>query len=103
MNIELTEGCVSDSLTIDGVEECKLTDEQRQDYLNRVLDSLKSFFKPNDLNTFLQYLCRTHGEWETTDTPCPQCGDFIDTYRLNLTENKKVSIDTDVPYRLCYG
>ena len=84
MKIDLVEGCVCDSLTIDGVEEINLTDEQRAKTIVELLDGLKKVIKPSDLNCFLQHICMNYGDMKCSDEPCPQCGDYVYSYHVEI-------------------
>ena len=80
MKIQLTRGCIAGSLTIDGKEEIHLTDEQRQEVLQHIINHLK----PEDLNYVLQDLAETFGEYESDDEPCETCGDYVETYTWEI-------------------
>lgn len=73
-------GCICDSLTIDGIEEINLSDEKRKEVLNRIFPHINS----SDLNELLQWFLPKYGEYEGSDKPCDCCGDYIDTYTLNI-------------------
>ncbi len=83
MKIELTEGCIAWSLTIDGEEEINLTDEARIKVYQKIFEWLKD--KPDQLNTILQRLVPYLAQnYETTDEPCECCGDYVDTYTWEI-------------------
>ena len=69
MKIQMTRGCIANSLTIDGKEEIDLSDNERQEILRHIFEHLKS----QDLNYVLQDLVETFGEYESDDEPCETC------------------------------
>ena len=40
MRIKLVRGCICDSLTVDGKDECSMTDDERQDVLKKIFERL---------------------------------------------------------------
>ena len=80
MILRMVRGCIHDSLRVDGKEEIYLTDEERQEVLNKILEHLK----PNDLNLVLQDLVEIFGEYECDDEPCETCGDYVETYTWEI-------------------
>lgn len=80
MKIKLTQGCICDSLTIDGKEEIDLNDDERVKVLNKVLDCIK----PSELNVLLQLILPIYGEYYSDGIPCSQCGDIVETYSLEI-------------------
>jgi hypothetical protein len=77
MKIKLTEGCICNSLEIDGVEEIDLTDEQREKILEKVCKEIK----PKNLNHLLRYLvCEYAQEYHCDSEPCECCGDYVEEY-----------------------
>ena len=82
MKLQLVEGCVYDSLTVDGKEEIDLTGTERQRAINKIADWLKRH--PEDLNYLLQDLVPRYGEYESDDVPCECCGDTVTTYTWDI-------------------
>ena len=80
MILRMVRGCIHDSLSVDGKEEIKLTDEERKVVLRKVFEHLK----PEDLNYVLQNLVQTFGEYECDDEPCETCGDLVETYTWEI-------------------
>ena len=76
MIIQMTRGCIANSLTVDGKEEIDLSDNERQEVLRHIFDHLKA----PDLNYVLQDLVETFEEYESDDEPCETCGDYVETY-----------------------
>ena len=90
MRIKLVRGCVCDSLTVDGKDECEMTDNERQDVLKKIFESLT----PGDLNYVLQALVKEMGEYDCDDEHCECCGDTVEWYVWDLpakVPQKKVS------------
>ena len=80
MILRMVRGCIHDSLSVDGKEEIKLTDEERLVVLRKIFEH----FKPEDLNYVLQDLVQTFGEYECNDEPCETCGDYVETYTWKI-------------------
>ena len=80
MELKKTIGCVAFSLSVDGVEEINLTDEERQEVLNKIFNKLK----PDDLNYVLQALIPIFGEYESDGIPCECCGDIVEEYTWKI-------------------
>lgn len=38
-------------------------------------------------NYFLQCVCEQYGLYDVSETTCPICGDYIETYKLEIDEN----------------
>ena len=81
MKIVLTQGCICDSLEINDKEEIELTDNERQEAMNKVCEWLKKH--PHYLNHLLQHMVPWEGEYEDLGT-CEQCGDTVDRYTLTI-------------------
>ena len=77
MRLKLVEGCVCDSMTIDGKEEFNLTDTERQQVVDRIAEWIRQ--RPEDLNDLLQDLIPRYGEY-SDHKPCECCGDIVTTY-----------------------
>ena len=78
MRLKLVEGCVCDSMTIDGKEEFNLTDTERQQVVDRIAEWIRQ--RPEDLNDLLQDLIPRYGEYYSDHKPCECCGDIVTTY-----------------------
>lgn len=77
MKLQLVEGCICNSLTIDDKEEIDLSDVERQAVIDKITDWLKEH--PEELNVLLQHLIPLYGKCECDEEPCECCGDFIET------------------------
>lgn len=82
MDIRLTRGCVCDFLGIDGIKEIDMTDEQRLQYLKEIIEKLPTI--GIWFNQFLEFVAETFGHYECSEESCECCGDFVETYKLNL-------------------
>jgi len=60
MKIQMTRGCIANSLTVDGKEEINLSDNERLEVLRHIFENLKA----QDLNFVLQDLVETFGEYD---------------------------------------
>lgn len=83
MNLKMTCGCICDSLTIDGKEEIDLNDIERKEIINKVCEHLKKI-EPQHLNELLQVFLVKMGEYSCSGQVCECCGDFIETYKLEI-------------------
>lgn len=63
MKIQMTRGCIANSLTVDGKEEIDLSDNERLEVLRHIFEHLRA----QDLNYVLQDLVETFGEYEVVD------------------------------------
>jgi hypothetical protein len=84
MKLKMVTGCTTDSLTIDGKEEIDLTDDERADAWNKVCGYLIDNGEHKYLNEFLQFVLTHHGEYGCSTEPCGQCGDYVETYKLEI-------------------
>lgn len=82
MKLQLVNGCICDSITIDGKEEIDLTDVERQKVVDKIANWIKQH--PNDLNYLLQDLIPLYGDYESDDKVCECCGDIVTTYTWNI-------------------
>ena len=80
MKIQMTKGCIANSLTVDGKEEIDISDNERQEVLRHIFEHLKA----QDLNYVLQDLVEIFGEYESDDEPSETCGDYVETYTWEI-------------------
>lgn len=83
MNIKMVRGCICDSLTIDGKEEINLNDRERVEIIKKVSRHLMKL-EARHLNELLQFLLEKMGEYSCSGQACECCGDFIETYKLEI-------------------
>lgn len=83
MQVVLTEGCICDSLTVDGVEEIDLTNEQRLKVIDHIYEWMKKH--PENLNNILQDMVSTfYNNYESSDHACECCGDYVTTFTWDI-------------------
>ena len=81
MEIEYTEGCVCDSLTIDGVESIDLTENQMKDAIIKMIDKVDDIaVLQSVIINIIEYI----GEYSHSKEPCECCGDYVDNYKLEI-------------------
>lgn len=81
MHIEMIRGCVCDYLGIDDIREIDMTDEQRKQYFKEICEKIVEI---HGFNFFLQVICEAYGDYSCSKKPCEQCGDYIETFVLDL-------------------
>lgn len=80
MKIELTAGCTVDSLQIDGKRFEDLSYREMRD----IIFSLVTEFTDDELyNDIIRNIVYSKGEFKDGYT-CEQCGDFVETYTLEI-------------------
>ena len=80
MTLETINGCICDSITIDGVETIDLSIDKVKDTIKLIID------KETDLGvlqSILIDLIESKGYYEDLGT-CEECGDFITKYTLKI-------------------
>ena len=82
MKLDLVTGCICDSLNADGIEEIDMTDEHRQEVIDKICNWMKK--NPQELNYVMQELIPCFGEYESDDEPCECCGDYVETYTWKI-------------------
>lgn len=80
VRFQMMEGCVCDSLTVDGKEEMDMSDDERREALRIIFDALE----PDDLNNVLQELIPMFGDCISDDEPCECCGDYVSQYTWDI-------------------
>ena len=81
MEVIMTQGCIYNSLTVNGKSEIRLTDKERR----KVIRRLNKAWKPEDLNYLLQLYIELHPDSiDASDKPCECCGDTIVTYKAEI-------------------
>lgn len=83
MKAELVEGCINDWLGVDGIREVDMTEEQRMYYYDQIMQNIMEI-EPYWFNYFLRWACEQFGEYECSEKPCEQCGDYTTTYTLEI-------------------
>ena len=84
MKLELTRGCICDSMTVDGVEEIDLTTEERRRTINKICKWLEEN-SDSQLNYVLQELIPMMAQdYEYDSEPCECCGDYVEHYTWTI-------------------
>ena len=81
MKLKYTEGCICDSLTIDGVETIDMNVDDFKSVLHKLLDRETDICI---LQSVFMNLMSSQGNYECSDKPCESCGDYVTTYTLEL-------------------
>lgn len=84
MQILMQRGYINDCLEIDNISEIDMTEEQRNDYFNKIIKELPELDPYCWFNMFLQWFILTYGEYDCSDEPCECCGDYTETYKLDI-------------------
>lgn len=87
MNTKIIEGCMSASVEVNGVSINEYTLDELKDILIVVTDHVVDKATEDDmyeLKTAIRNLIEMFGEHEGDDEPCDCCGDFVDTYTLDV-------------------
>ena len=87
MNIELVQGCIADSFEIDGKPIHDCTIDELKDALTKATAYVVS--KANDehisdLKIAIHNLVELFGDCECSEDACECCGDYIDTYTMEI-------------------
>ena len=81
MKLEYTYGCICDSLSVDGVETIDMNIDDLKSVVHKLVDREQDIAVLQDLFTSCM---QSQAECESSDEPCECCGDFIDTYTLEI-------------------
>jgi hypothetical protein len=81
MKIQMTTGCVCDSIEINGKEEIHLTNEERKEVAEHLAKYIAEH--PETLNQILWHTIPLIGEYEDMGH-CEECGDYIERYTVEL-------------------
>lgn len=87
MKIELVEGCIADSLDIDGKAIYEYSTEELKDVLTKATAYAVNKAEEGDiynLQTAIRYLVEMFGNYKHSEDACECCGDFIDTYTMEI-------------------
>ena len=83
IKLEYSHGCMANSLSLNGIEEIDLTDNERKQVIHKIFSWYRKH--PEELNNLLQYFIESnYTEYERSDKPCECCGDIIETYKMEL-------------------
>lgn len=87
MKIELVQGCIAYSFEIDGATIYDCSMEDLKDALSKVTAHVLSKTKNEDkykLQDVIHNLVELFGDCECDGIPCECCGDFVETYTLEI-------------------
>ena len=83
MKLTLVRGCTADSLNADGIEEEDMTDDQRQEVIDRLFQWYKKH--PDNLNQLMEHVIECHYDiYDSDGEPCPCCGDYVETMTCDI-------------------
>lgn len=81
MKLEYTYGCVCGSLSVDGVESINMDINDFKAVIHKLVDREQDMAVLQDL---FKSCMESQGHFDPSDEPCECCGDFIDTYTLEI-------------------
>lgn len=87
MNTKIIEGCMNYSFEVNGVSINEYTLKELKDILIVLTDHVVDKATEDDmceLKIAIRNLVEIFGERESDDEPCDCCGDFVDTYTLDV-------------------
>lgn len=83
MNMVYSYGCMSNELSVNGINEIDMTDSQRKNVIHKIFMWYRKH--PEHLNNLLQYFIEAHyDEYDCSDKPCECCGDVVTTFKLTI-------------------
>lgn len=78
-------GCINNWIGIDNIREIDMSDQQREAYFDKICSKLCTDIASQEhFNAFLQFILEEFGEYKCSNKPCDQCGDYTETYKLEL-------------------
>ena len=83
MELLMVEGCVNNSMTVDGIEHSALTGDMRKFVWDKVVSYL-STLDGRDLNDLLQFTLTRYGDYKVSDEPCEVCGDSTEEWKMTI-------------------
>lgn len=90
MKLELTEGCICDSFTVDGKDINSMSGQELKDILKAVVAKITNTkYEDENKVSHLQTILRDivslyYDEYEIDDEPCECCGDWVETYTMTV-------------------
>lgn len=82
MKLRKVTGCICGELSVNGINEIDMTDEQRQETIDAICSWLKR--NPDQLNYVMQDLIETFGDYKVSEEACECCGDHIWTWTWDI-------------------
>ena len=83
MQIVYTSGCANNWLGINGVREIDMTEQQRKEFLDKIINKL-SEVDPNWFNNFIKWVSKEYGNKSCLEGSYDCCGDTIVIYTFEL-------------------
>jgi len=77
MKVFLQSGCICDALEVDDVSVFDITDPNKK---KEIINYLSSNIDMEHFEEFVKWFAETHGEYDSDDEPCEQCGDWVERY-----------------------
>lgn len=90
MKLELTEGCICDSFTADGKDIYSMSEKELKDILKTAVAKITTtkYEDENKIyqlqNTLYEIVSRFYDEYECDNEPCECCGDFVETFKMEV-------------------
>lgn len=89
MKIELVQGCIADRLDVDGKPIMDMSEDELKDILIKVANNVaqkelqpyERLWITESVRVLVEYFSDTI---ECSERPCECCGDFIETYTLEI-------------------
>lgn len=91
MKLELTEGCICDSFTVDSKDINSMSGQELKDILKVVVTKITDTkYEDENKVSHLQTILRDivllyYDEYEIDNEPCECCGDFVETFTMNIS------------------
>lgn len=82
MKIELNRGCICTGFYFDNKSEDKYSEQEIKAIRSKLCDYINS--SDIDLFDIVEFIMTEKGDYECSDHPCDCCGDFIETYKLEI-------------------
>ena len=81
MKLELTTGCIANSLEADGEDIYEMSKHQQAEIILKILDKLEPTVGYSNI---IKGLIEDHYDEVDFSNPCEQCGDSISIYELEV-------------------
>ena len=80
MEIRISKGCYSSSLTIDDIPIKQVNQEERLEIVRKLITIVDT----DQLESIIQEICELLGEYIPDESSCEQCGELSHDYILNI-------------------
>ena len=80
MKLELIQGCIADSFYIDDEQIHDIPEDKLREYTHKIIDKVDRYV----LHIILHDIIVELGEYSCSKYPCECCGDFVETYKLEI-------------------